>query len=198
MLYLSGSVTLRLNENVGFMHTPMMGNRIDHGRLWAADTGCYAAPHRHDNRNYLHWLQRHQSVADRCLFATAPDVVGDAVATLEKSLPMLHEIRHIGYRAALVAQDGFEEIDIPWSHFDAIFIGGTTSWKLSPVVRIIIKNAKDHQKWVHMGRVNSWKRFQLAHHMGCDSADGTHVAYAPDRNISHIHQWITRIDSMLF
>ena len=59
----------------------------------------------------------------RCLFATAPDVVGDAQATLRRAY-MLGWIRYAGLPAALVAQDGLEHLAIPWDDFDALFLGG--------------------------------------------------------------------------
>lgn len=190
MLYLSGCINLNLPDEVGFMHTPMMGNSLYHGRTWAADTGCFAAPHKHDNAKYLSWLERHDDISEQCLFATAPDVVGDAAATLLRSMPMLRAVRDIGYRAALVAQNGMEELTIPWEEFDALFIGGTTQWKLGNHAAAIVQEAKRRGKWVHMGRVNSLKRLKFARTMGCDSADGTHVAYSPDINIPKVQRWL--------
>ncbi len=194
MLYLSGCINLNLPDEVGFMHTPMMGNSLYHGRTWAADTGCFAAPHKHDNDKYLSWLHRHNDIAGQCLFATAPDVVGDAAATLVQSTPMLKAVRQIGYRAALVAQDGMEELKIPWEEFDALFIGGTTQWKLGSHAASIVQEAKRRDKWVHMGRVNSLRRLKFARSMGCDSADGTHVAFQPDINVLKVQRWVQTLD----
>lgn len=177
------------------MHTPMMGNSLYHGRTWAADTGCFAAPHKHDNDKYLSWLHRHNDIAKQCLFATAPDVVGDAAATLLQSMPMLCAVRDAGYRAALVAQDGMEQCDIPWKHFDALFLGGTTRWKLGNHAAAIVQEAKQQGKWVHMGRVNSLKRLRFAQTMGCDSADGTFVAFGPDINIPKVRHWVQVLNS---
>ena len=44
-----------------------------------------------------------------------------------------------------------------------------------------------------MGRVNSFKRMRLAAAIGCDSVDGTYVAFAPDKNKEEVKQWIKQL-----
>lgn len=190
MRYLSGSINQQLPSEVGVMVTPMMGNKLPEDRTWCADTGCFAAPHKHDDDRYLGWLADRAWAADRCLFATAPDVLGDAAATIERSLPMLARIRALGYPAALVAQDGLEALDVPWDAFDCLFIGGTTAWKLSDHAIRLMAEAKRRGKWVHVGRVNSKRRYQWCHSHGADSADGTFVAFGPDVNIPRLEKWL--------
>lgn len=188
MIYLSGCVRPELlaSPDLGLMLTPMMGNAPDMTDvLWAADTGCYSSPEKYDEVAYLGWLAKREP--DRCLFATAPDVVGDAEATLAKSLPVLPKIRALGYRAALVAQDGLE--DVPWAEFDALFIGGTTAWKLSEVAYRLAREADKRGKWTHMGRVNSWRRLKAAAVSGYDSADGTYIAFGPDLLLPKVIAW---------
>jgi hypothetical protein len=172
------------------MATPMNNTKVTEGRVWAADTGCFLRPHLHSDGGYLDWLAGRQPIADRCLFATAPDVVGNAAATIERSMPMLGRIRNAGYPAALVAQDGLEAIDVPWDAFDCLFIGGTTAWKLSDHAIRLMAEAKARGKWVHVGRVNSKRRFQWCRSHGADSADGTFVAFGPDVNIPRMHRWL--------
>jgi len=72
---------------------------------------------------------------------------------------------------------------VPWDDFDALFIGGTTAWKLSEAVYQLCQEAKRRGKWVHMGRVNSLRRMRLAESFGCDSADGTMLRFDPNRNV---------------
>jgi hypothetical protein len=163
------------------MVTPRMRQHPPEGQPWAADTGCYANPAEHDDNRYLMWLSG--MPLERCLFATAPDRVGDAVATLELSVPMLPRIRALGIRAALVAQDGLLPWQVPWHLTDALFIGGTTAWKLSEQAFGLILEARRRRLWVHMGRVNSWKRFSAAAAAGCDSADGTVLRFDPSRAV---------------
>ncbi len=172
------------------MLTPMMGNAPDLTKLtWAADTGCFSQPAKHDDERYLTWLDIRPR--ETCLFATAPDVVADAQATWERSKGMLWRIRELGYRAALVAQDGIEYMPIRWESFDALFIGGSTAWKKGPIAMEIGLEAKAHGKWLHWGRVNSWRRLRLARLAQADSCDGTYVKYGPDKNLPKMRRWVT-------
>jgi hypothetical protein len=53
-------------------------------------------------------------------------------ATPDARVPVLPKIRALGVPAALVAQDGLEDMidKIPWDSFDVLFIGGSTAFKL--------------------------------------------------------------------
>lgn len=175
MLYLSGVV----RPDMPAMVTPRMGQQPPPGQPWAADNGRFSAPQDYTDDGFLAWLGR--MPRESCLFATAPDVVGDAAATLSLSAPMLPRIRAAGYPAALVAQDGLEALDVPWNDFDALFIGGTTAWKLGLDAAELSREAKRRGKWVHMGRVNSLRRMRYAESIGCDSADGTVLKHDPNR-----------------
>lgn len=175
------------------MNTPATSYELPKHRTWAADTGCFTQPHRHDNDRYLAWLSNKRKSSGPCLFATAPDVVADAEATLERSLPMLGRIREVGVPAALVAQDGMTPGQIPWDEIDVLFIGGTTEWKLGPASAAVTREAVRRGKWVHMGRVNSLKRLRIAQGMGCRSADGTVLAFGPDANMPRIRYWVDEL-----
>ena len=88
-------------------------------------------------------------------------------------------------RAAFI--DGY-----PWDDFDALFIGGSTSWKLGPGAAAVAYDAKLRGKWVHMGRVNSLRRMRYAESIGCDSADGTTLRFSPGTDVQgwadHVRQ----------
>jgi hypothetical protein len=192
-MYLSTPSTPRVREAmaaglVGCMTTPGQGNLVPAGAWWAADNGAFGDAYVGDNA-WLDWLARRPYDRDRCLFATAPDVVGDALATLERSTPFLPLIRELGFPAGFVAQDGAEETGVPWDELDVLFIGGTTEWKLSGAAQSLVNQARSHGKWAHMGRVNSWKRWQVADAWGCDSCDGTYIAFAPDRWLPDVLGW---------
>lgn len=171
-MYLSGAIRQELIGYLefGFMRTPNMGNKNVPDMPWAADNGCYSSKgEREFNLDaYLCWL-RAQKVST-CLMATAPDKVGDAVETLKRSLPVLSAIREIGYPVAFVGQDRIEEIEVPWDEFDVFFIGGSTEWKLGSIAKVFALEAKKRGKWLHMGRVNSLKRYRYAMSIGCDIA----------------------------
>lgn len=173
---------------LGFIDTPAQGNKRPAGVTWCADNGCFGKGYPGDDK-WLGWLEKNAYAAKDCLFATAPDVVGDAAATLTRSTPFLPKIRALGYPAALVAQDGLEHLDIPWEAFDVLFIGGSTEWKLGPAARELVRQAKQHGKQVHMGRVNSERRYRYAHEIGCDTADGTYLTFGPDVNLPRLLAW---------
>ena len=190
-IYFSGAIRQELVglDGFGFMVTPNMGSRIPQGSPWFADTGLFSTKGERafDLEKYLGWLRKKDATTN--LGATAPDKVGDARTTLERSLPVLPQIQALGYTAALVAQDGLEELTVPWDKFDVLFIGGTTEWKLGTAAAGLTREAKARGKWVHMGRVNSYKRFSYAARIGCDSADGTFLAFGPTKNLPRLLSW---------
>ena len=178
---------------LGYIDTPAQGNSRPDDVVWCADNGCYSD--RWDEAKWWKFLQDNAHAADSCLFAVAPDVVGDALATHERSEPWLPKIRALGYPVAYVAQDGLEDLELPhdgtdwWDDFDVLFIGGTTEWKLGPHARRLVREAKARGKHVHMGRVNSARRYRYAHAIGCDSVDGTFLTQGPDVNLPRLLSW---------
>lgn len=193
MLYFANPSTPRVVDamregKLGFISTPAQGNTRPSGVTWCADNGCFGKGYPGDD-SWFAWLTRNASDAGSCAFAVAPDVVGDAAGTLERSRPWLPRIRALGYRAALVAQNGLETMAVPWDEFDALFIGGDTAWKLGHHARALVREAKRRGKWVHMGRVNSARRYRYAEHIGCDSVDGTYLVFGPDVNLPKLLNW---------
>jgi hypothetical protein len=174
---------------LGQMLNPRERTPLVAGGLWAADTGCYGQGYLGDAK-WLAWLCGLQEHAARCLFATAPDVVGDAQATVERSAPWLPAIRALGFPAALVAQDGLENLPVPWSTFDYLFIGGTTGWKLSAAARDLAAEATARGLPCHMGRVNSYRRLRYAHAIGCTTTDGTYLTFGPEKNLARLRTWV--------
>lgn len=183
MKYLTGATNDKdepalLAAGIGLMCQP--GNsyhlRIGRYRTWGADNGCFSDKWAEDP--WLAWLDR--LPRDECLFAVAPDVYPDAAATLGRSVRYFGLIREMGFPVALVAQDHAERLVLPWDDFDVLFVGGKKQrheWKLSEAAESLTRRARNHGKWVHMGRVNSLGRLERARSMGCDSADGTFLKY---------------------
>ena len=189
-IYLSGTFRPTLPPEVGLLATPGNRGKARQGRIWAADNGRFAAPDKYSDASYLKWLAAQDKKSD-CLFATAPDVVGDHHAPLQLSAPMYSPIRQAGYSVAFVAQNGFD--GAPWDSFDALFVGGDDAFKLGAQVPGIVAEAKRRGKWCHMGRVNSYMRFRLASVIGCDSVDGNHIAFKPDKYTADVAQWIKQL-----
>ena len=76
------------------MITPDMGNRIPSEAIVAADNGCFNNPKAYTDKRYEQLL--YKMPRGRTLFATAPDILGDHAATIERSIPMLRRIRFLG------------------------------------------------------------------------------------------------------
>lgn len=167
--------------------TPAQGNKIPDGAWVCADNGCFGKGYPGDEK-WWSWVQTLPT--GRVRFVVAPDVVGDAAGTLERSRPWLPLIREAGFPAAFVAQNGLENIGVPWDEFDVLFLGGDTEWKLGPHAQALTTEAKRRGKWVHMGRVNSLARMRRAWFSGCDSADGTFIAFGPDVNLPKVLGWV--------
>jgi len=144
------------------------------GWPWAADNDCFQGL---DPDAYIAMLDALIGVPGQCLFVTVPDVVADAPATARSFEIWWRALARRGLPAALVAQDGLEHLGcwlaMTWPRIDALFIGGSTSWKLGPAAEALVGEAKRRGKWVHMGRVNSARRIRYAASIGCDSVDGT-------------------------
>lgn len=158
------------------LFTPLNGFRPqDESAMFAIDNGAFSGFKRDA---FLRKLEREASRISLCRFVAVPDVVvigphgpvGDARRTLEVFeywYPQLCD-----WPLALVAQDGQENLPIPWDLIKAVFIGGSTAWKLSHHAAAVIRAAKSIGKWVHAGRVNTPGRFEYFEQLGVDSIDG--------------------------
>ncbi|MEU8195326.1 hypothetical protein AB0C10_16245 [Microbispora amethystogenes] len=192
-LYLAPPSTPRIREQIaagrlGAILNPASGNRVPDEGLFGVDNAVYGGNYP-NNKRYLAWLERFVPHADRCLFVTAPDVVGDALATEARSRPMLARIRELGLPVALVAQDWMElSTWDPWDEIDALFIGGSDAWKLSDAAENLARVARSMAKHVHVGRVNSELRMRRV--AWADSVDGTYLQWAgPDRALPTVLGW---------
>lgn len=200
MFYLANPTTPRVREAMaagllGTFETPRQRMLPVPGARWAADTGIYGTGFPGDDE-WLSWLARRVAGReDLCLFATAPDVVGDAAATEERSRPFLPVIRDLGVPAAFVAQDGLTVSSVPWDEFDVLFVGGTTDWKLGEVAREIVRAAVRRGVAVHIGRVNTARRLTYASAIGASTVDGTLLAFGPDTNLPRLLSWLRLLDT---
>lgn len=173
----------RGDRYLGWMIQPNNGNRVDRmlalDMPWCADNAAFSG---FDEARFLRMLDR---IAGKpgCVFVAAPDVVADAGATLDLFRTWEPKIRARSLPVALVLQDGITPRRVPWSRVDAVFVGGSTAFKLGAQARAMVAEAKRRGKWAHMGRVNSFKRIRLAHSWGCDSVDGSGYSMFPDRRI---------------
>jgi len=228
--YLSGAVRPEALDfrtpGFGILMTPLMGNVPARPGLHAHDNGVFTemrtrGKQAFDRERFLRHLDLWRGVRHMALFAVAPDVIepwqaarlGLASstpwqATLERSAPLLPEIRRRGYRAALVAQNGLEEHlgEIPWADFDVLFIGGGPEarfackgnrkgeWKWTAGAARLMAEARAQGKDVHAGRVNSLLRLRQAQDWGATSADGTLIAFGPDIRTPEVMGWLRTLN----
>lgn len=135
---------------------------------WAVDNGAFSG---FDPKKFAALLAR-QSDLSGCLWVVAPDVVGSARRTLELFWRRRTWIPK-RFPVALAAQDGIEDLDLPWDQFRCLFIGGSTDFKYSKTVRDLIVVAKILGKLVHAGRVNTPGRWDYFESLGVDTCDGS-------------------------
>lgn len=219
VIYLSGAVNetqkAHPRPDLGFMLQPGMGNKVNLSFVpWAADNGCFAQGDAFDPGKWLEWLASLRQFRKTCLFAVAPDVLGNAGATIDRAAEYLHTIRQLGFPPAFVAQDGLEALTsnhpalrrsssgpkgghIWWDEdFDVLFIGGTNKWKFSKWSQLLVGIAKAEGKRVHIGRVNSLVKLRYCAELGADSTDGTYVKFGPDRNLPHVYDWLDTVNKI--
>lgn len=139
------------------------------GLPWAMDNCRFTQPWQ--PWAFLLYARRAQAVPG-CLWAAVPDVVADAAATDRAWHAWAWTLRAFGLPLAYVGQDGATVAGVPWDRMAALFIGGSTAWKLSAMAAQLITTAQDRGKRVHMGRVNTQKRLTYAASLGCTSIDG--------------------------
>lgn len=152
------------------------------GGQYAIDNGAFA---RFDAAAFARLLKRMEPHAAECKFVVCPDIVGNGRRTLELWRHRYDWVR--GWPAALVLQNGIEDLDIPWDECRAIFVGGKDPWKESQACADLVKTAKALGLWVHVGRVNTWSRFSRFAELGADSCDGSGISRY-DHMLESIHR----------
>lgn len=174
---------------IGCITTPKQGNKVPDGAWWCADNGKYGKGWPGQEKWWA-WLKGMVATygPEKCLFATAPDVVCNAGLTFALSLPWLGPIRGLGIPVAFVAQNGSENGLIPWAGLDVLFVGGDTEWKLTVGCELAAE-AKARGKRVHVGRVNSMKRWHHVEAWGADTCDGTYLTFGPNINLPRLLAW---------
>lgn len=175
-----------LGCDVGQLLTPLTRFTLQKPELpFAIDNGAFA---RFEEKSFLSLLEREEHRKSACRFVVAPDVVASARRTLE--VFERWKVRLIGWRVALAIQDGQQDLPIPWDAIDAVFVGGSTQFKLSPHAAHVIKAAKILGKWIHVGRVNDPARWDHFEKLGVDSVDGSGIS-----RFSHMRLAIAKRDN---
>ena len=162
--------------------SPLVGGQLltpltryaDWGGAYGIDNGAYSG---FQAQAFESLLQRQLEHKERCLFVTCPDIVGNGRRTLEL---WLYRARFIPPKwrdkAALVVQDGMEDLQIMWEDIHCLFVGGNDPWKESQAAADLVRAAKTLGKHTHAGRVNTPKRYDHFAELGVDTCDGSGVA----------------------
>lgn len=183
----------RASPHLGILLVPGAGNRIASvlatGLPWAADNAAFAG---FDAAAFCALIAR---IAGHpgCLFVACPDVVADARATLDLFARWQPVLAALGLPVALVGQDGAEHLPLPWDRIRALFIGGSTEWKLGPGAASLVAEARRRGLWTHLGRCNTRGRFRYAFRLGCDSVDGSGFSRWPDERIPRALHWLAEL-----
>lgn len=160
------------------LRTPATGYARVNGVNWVMDNGSFS---NFDEAAFMRMAC--VAISDNyCKWFAMPDVVGDHSETIRlfsmyKSLleKMWIPKPDLSKKMAFVIQDGASVATIPWAEITAVFLGGTTKFKLSRLAWIILEEAKKRGKWVHVGRVNTPPRINYFHGIA-DSIDGSGIA----------------------
>jgi len=155
------------------LRTPLTQYKKRSNLVWALDNGAYTF---FDEVKWLRMVE--DAITDpNCIWFTMPDEVGDHERTTQlfNQYSAILERRHqgtISHKAAFVIQDGCTVDSVPWQEITAVFLGGTTRFKLSAQAWRILEAARSKDKWVHIGRVNTPNRARIFHQIA-DSIDGS-------------------------
>lgn len=193
LLLVSGATRHPRWDKVGHLIVPRQWNDPDSLDLrvgqWAMDNGCFVGL---DPGAFMRMLYAFRQKLG-CLFVTVPDAVADAAETRQLWNFWAPVVEATGFAPAFVAQDGLRQFEAPWDEMGCLFIGGSTEFKESTQVRDLCLTAKYRGIWVHWGRVNGKRRYELALKAGADSIDGTGFSMFPDTNIPLAEQWRAEI-----
>lgn len=194
MIYYANPSTEAIRDEMaagrlGCIVTPHQGNVTfpDDGWDVIADNGCFSA--KWSEKHWFNWLI---GLPRSVRFAVCPDVFDPTGGpchepTLARWAMFSSPMRRHGFVPAFVLQNGATPHNLP-DDAEVLFIGGDDRYKLGPVVWDICQAHAD--RWIHMGRVNSQRRFHTARAVGCDSVDGTYLTYGPDQNLPRLMSWL--------
>ena len=160
-------------------------------RHHAADNGVFGAYQRGVPFDATAWLRFLDKLPAGGLFAVVPDVVANHQATRAAWPDYARHVIDRGHRPAFAIQNGCTDLAQVPDDAAAVFIGGDDAYKLGHQAARVAWQARRAGLWVHMGRVNSTRRWLRALAMGCDSADGTFLRFGSAAEmIPRLAQWL--------
>jgi hypothetical protein len=191
----SGVLAKEHREYFGVIETLQGKNTGLHLKLlrsgvpWCLDNGVFSGGF--DEGVWMSRLKTLEGFVETCLFVVIPDVVGNHVATTLRFRHYAPIARQYGFPIAYATQDGLTPDRTPWDDFEVLFVGGTDHHKLGYEATLLVQEALDRNKWIHIARVNSYTRMRKF--WVADSWDGTSISYAPDREMKRLANAVRRI-----
>lgn len=133
----------KINSNVicGQLLTPLTRYQnwaVKRNQKFAIDNGAFS---KFNASGFKSLLERERANQSQCLFVAIPDIVGNARRTLE--VWKMRNSFAAGWPMALVAQNGIEDLDIPWQEMKCLFLGGGRSLERQPSSCRFSKDRKD-------------------------------------------------------
>lgn len=121
---------------------------------------------------FLAWVAT-QAVPAWCVL---PDVVAGGRTSLALSCRYLNRCLSVAPLVLIAVQDGLTEADLAplVGRSVGIFLGGSTEWKLANMARWG-RFCAERGVHYHVARVNTARRFRMAHAAGAASVDGSSV-----------------------
>jgi hypothetical protein len=153
------------------------------GEPWLCDNGVYAAYSRGsewDGDTYQERLERAETECHPASVLVLPDVVGDAVASKQRSLQWLFKMPS-GWPLYYVLQDGVMERDLRGldEHLTGLFLGGTDRFKAK--ADRWCRVAHERGLLFHYGRAGTVHKIRHAQRVGADSLDSAFPLWTQER-----------------
>lgn len=148
-------------------------SQTTHGMPYAMDNGAWGAYQRGERWAEEPFLAMVDELGEGADFIVLPDIVVGGRRSLDRSAawaPRLSLVAPI----LLPVQDGMTPDDVRGFARENIglFVGGSTEWKLG-TLPMWARFAKEHDLWLHVGRVNTMRRIRVCQMAGATSFDGT-------------------------
>jgi hypothetical protein len=151
--------------------------RSTHGLRYCLDNGAWGdhlAGEAFDEDAFERMVDRLGPGAD---WVVLPDIVAGGLESLALSLRWSNRCMASCDLVLIAVQDGMEPADLaPYvGPRVGIFLGGSTEWKLARM-RDWGEFCAAAGCWYHVARVNTARRFRMAHYAGATSIDGSSLS----------------------
>ncbi len=146
------------------------------GFRYAIDNGAWTSFQRGEPFDEISFCRAVDLLGAGADFIVLPDIVAGGLRSLEFSLAWLPQLSGVA-PLLLAVQDGMDAADIAALIGPdlGIFVGGTSGWK-EQTLPMWGRIARDHEAYLHVGRVNTVRRIALCAAAGADSFDGSSVS----------------------